>query len=115
MTETKTSNVLASLAYIQAYRDDCRAQKATLGVLSKSCVEILSKPIAKPQWTDTLLGRRYLNPGVNLDTTSPCMDGLEGFLKVVLACGIVFLLMLGSASGATFAQTLGSVKKYHKQ
>jgi len=115
MPEIKTSNELARLAYIQANRDDFRAQNVTFGVLSKSCVDILSKLTAKPQWTDTVLGRRYLSPCVNLDITSPCMDGLEGFLKVLLACGIVFLLMLASASGATFTQTFGSVKKYHKQ
>lgn len=60
VAEAKRANRLAELAYVEAYRDDCRAQNESQGIVSNDCLKALSKSLPPPQWMDKLLGRRTL-------------------------------------------------------
>lgn len=49
--EARRANYLAELAYIEAFRDDCRAQNQSRGFLTAQCSEALEKPLPPPKWS----------------------------------------------------------------
>jgi len=87
LTESKRANRLAELAYIEAYRDDCRAQNET-GRMDDGCVQALTHSLPRPPWLIPL-GKRWL-----VEQTRGRTNAFPKRAVLILSMDITLLLIL---------------------
>lgn len=94
LQESKRSNSLAELAYIEAYRNDCRAQEEIHGQIPDACAVTLRKPLPHPSWMDNVLGKRSMNSTeVYLSHSTRYSTAFTVFIACLLT-GIALVVLL---------------------